>query len=242
VPENLRDPFYKDHEGQDHLKPQIVVGLGNASLYAQVLTNIYSDPNYQNSNHWSILQVLNRKGCPVKESPKEPLTETILIQTNPLKINAHMSVIESVMNLYAKEVTSSDRVAAAIGRISGGSLPPTVQNYEAALICWISHACAALKKRIDQEVATGGATDDNVSLGSVRNYEKIVIVFHFQGQRLESPDIPPIREIKDLCDGVCLAFLLCYYCPKIVPWSSVRVNYLPTVEVSCQKVNQKTSI
>jgi calmodulin-regulated spectrin-associated protein len=86
VPDNIKDPFYRDHEGQEHLKPQIVVGLGNASLYAQVLTNIYSDPNYQNSNHWSILQVLNRKGCPVKETPKELLTETILIQTNPLKI------------------------------------------------------------------------------------------------------------------------------------------------------------
>lgn len=23
VPENLREPFYRDHEGQDHLKPQV---------------------------------------------------------------------------------------------------------------------------------------------------------------------------------------------------------------------------
>lgn len=25
VPENQRDPFYKDHEGQEHLKPQVKI-------------------------------------------------------------------------------------------------------------------------------------------------------------------------------------------------------------------------
>lgn len=106
VPDNLRDPFYKDHDGLEHLKPQvniastiqiygvniisiefqIVVGMGNASLYCQVLSNIYSDPNYQSLNHWSILQTLSRKGVQLNESSDLPLTETVLIQTNPLRI------------------------------------------------------------------------------------------------------------------------------------------------------------
>lgn len=132
VPENQREPFYRDHEGQEHLKPQvsfmlkqashfdnialrqhclcpismchclcffffsnkkftvfheqIVVGLGNASIYCQTLSNLYSDPNYQSLNHWSILQTLTRKGVPITENPDMPLTETVLIQTNPLRI------------------------------------------------------------------------------------------------------------------------------------------------------------
>lgn len=86
VPENLKEPFYRDHEGQEHLKPQIVVGLGNASLYCQTLSNLYSDPNYQSLNHWSILQTLTRKGVPLGEANEQPLTETVLIQTNPLRI------------------------------------------------------------------------------------------------------------------------------------------------------------
>lgn len=86
VPDNLKEPFYRDHEGLDHLKPQIVVSLGNASLYCQTLSNLYSDPNYQSLNHWSILQTLSRKGAPVAESPDMPITETVLIQTNPLRI------------------------------------------------------------------------------------------------------------------------------------------------------------
>lgn len=72
-----------------------------------------------------------------------------------------MSVIEALMILYAKEVASGDRVSASLARISGGSLPANSQNYEAALLCWISHVCAALKKRINLEIENG-ATDENV--------------------------------------------------------------------------------
>ncbi|XP_037032835.1 patronin isoform X7 [Bradysia coprophila] len=216
VPDNLKEPFYRDHEGQEHLKPQIVVGLGNASLYCQTLSNLYSDPNYQSLNHWSILQTLTRKGVPLGEATEQPLTETVLIQTNPLRINAHMSVIEALMILYAKEVAASERVSSAIGRISGGALPKDSQHHESSLLYWVSHACAALKKRIDQEIESG-ATDEN-------------------GVRLQSPDVPPVRDYRDLCDGVCLAFLIAYYCPKVVPWTTVRVNYLPTVEDSIYNV------
>ncbi|XP_055529685.1 patronin isoform X23 [Wyeomyia smithii] len=221
VPEFLKDPFYRDHEGQDHLKPQIVVGLGNASIYCQVLSNIYSDPNYQSLNHWSILQTLSRKGVPLNESPGQPLTETVLIQTNPLRINAHMTVIEALMVLYAKEVASSGRISSALERISGRSGSQPAQHHEAALLSWISHVCSALKRRIDYEVANGG-----VAGSSVDEY----------GQRLQSPNIPPVRDIRDLCDGVSLAYLISYYCPKLVPWSSVKFNHVPTIEDSIHNI------
>ncbi|XP_063709467.1 patronin isoform X3 [Culicoides brevitarsis] len=215
VPDNLKEPFYRDHEGKEHLQPQIVVGLGNASLYCQVLANLYSDPNYQNRNHFSILQTLSRKGVHVHEIGDVQLTETVLIQTNPLKINAHMSVIEALMVLYAKEIASGDRVASAIARITGAQLVDT-KNYEQAFLHWVQHVCAALKKRIDQELEIDGY-DEN-------------------GQRLQSPEIPPLRDFKDLCDGVCLAYLISFYCPKIVPWTSVRIKYLPIVEDSIHNV------
>ncbi|XP_050079965.1 patronin isoform X2 [Anopheles maculipalpis] len=220
VPEILKDPFYRDHEGQDHLKPQIVVGLGNASIYCQVLSNIYSDPNYQSLNHWSILQTLSRKGVPLNESSDQPLTETVLIQTNPLRINAHMTVIEALMVLYAKEVASSGRISSALERISGRSVAPTVQHHEAALLSWISHVCGALKKRIDYELTTNGGS------GTVDEY----------GQRHQSPDVPPVRDFRELCDGVCLAYLISYYCPKLVPWHSVKFNHVPTIEDSIHNI------
>ncbi|XP_070069427.1 patronin isoform X33 [Drosophila takahashii] len=217
VPDNLKEPFYRDHENQERLKPQIIVELGNATLYCQTLSNLYSDPNYQSMNHWSIIQTLARKGVPVAETSDMPITETVLIQTNPLRINAHMSVIESLMVLYAKEISSGDRVMAAIRRISGNNYQaPPGQSYEQALLGWISHACAALKKRIIKEV-DAGLPDDN-------------------GSRLQTPDIPPVRDFQDLCDGICLALLISYYCPKVVPWTSVRINYLPAVEDSIHNI------
>ncbi|KAH8372727.1 hypothetical protein KR009_004053, partial [Drosophila setifemur] len=217
VPDNLKEPFYRDHENQERLKPQIIVELGNATLYCQTLSNLYSDPNYQSLNHWSIIQTLARKGVAVAESSDMPITETVLIQTNPLRINAHMSVIESLMVLYAKEISSGDRIMAAIRRISGSNYQaPSGQTYEQALLAWISHACAALKKRIIKEVETG-LPDDN-------------------GSRLQTPDIPPVRDFQDLCDGICLALLISYYCPKVVPWTIVRINYLPAVEDSIHNI------
>ncbi|XP_023036938.1 patronin isoform X22 [Drosophila willistoni] len=217
VPDNLKEPFYRDHENQERLKPQIIVELGNATLYCQTLSNLYSDPNYQSLNHWSILQTLARKGVAVAESSDMPITETVLIQTNPLRLNAHMSVIESLMVLYAREISSGDRVTAAIRRISGSNYQaPPGQNYEQGLLAWISHACAALKKRIVKEVETG-LPDEN-------------------GSRLQTPDIPPVRDFQDLCDGICLALLISYYCPKVVPWTCVRINYLPAVEDSIHNI------
>ncbi|XP_017837883.1 patronin isoform X33 [Drosophila busckii] len=217
VPDNLKEPFYRDHENQERLKPQIVVELGNATLYCQTLTNLYSDPNYQSLNHWSILQTLARKGTPVAEPSDMPITETVLIQTNPLRINAHMSVIESLMVLYAKEISSGDRVMAAIRRISGSNYQlAQAQSYEQGLLAWISHACAALKKRIVKELES--TVPDEI------------------GTRLQTPDIPPVRDFQDLCDGICLALLISYYCPKVLPWTSVRINYLPAVEDSIHNI------
>lgn len=44
--------------------------------------------------------------------------------------------------------------------------------------------------------------------------------------------MPPIRDYISLCDGVCLGYLIAYYCPNILPWANIRLNYMPTVEDS----------
>lgn len=72
-----------------------------------------------------------------------------------------MSVIEALMVLYAKEVASSERISAAINRITGGILSKDSQHHEAALLCWLRHVCAALKRRIDHDIENGAA-DENV--------------------------------------------------------------------------------
>ena len=70
----------------EHLKPHIVHALANAELYCMALSHLYADPNYHNLNHWGIIQALARKGVFVAEPADCALTETVLIQTTPLKM------------------------------------------------------------------------------------------------------------------------------------------------------------
>ena len=60
--------------------------LANAELYCSCLANIYADPNYHNLSHWGIIQALARKGVYVAEPSDVALTETVLIQTGPIKM------------------------------------------------------------------------------------------------------------------------------------------------------------
>jgi calmodulin-regulated spectrin-associated protein len=217
VPENLREPFYRDHENQERLKPQIVGALANAEIYCMALGNIYSDPNYHNLNHWAILQTLARKGVYVSEPSDAQLTETTLIQTNPLRMSAHMAVIESIMVLYAREVVSPDRVVAAVQRFNQGSqtTPSLPENPEQGLFVWMSHACDALRKRIEQE------TESGVTNGGGGG-----------GDRLRPPGLPAVHELKNLVDGVALAALISYYCPDELPWTDLKVSHATNVQDS----------
>ncbi|XP_044587352.1 patronin isoform X3 [Cotesia glomerata] len=203
VPDNLREPYYRDLEDQEHLKPQIVHALSNAELYCLALANIYSDPNYHNQNHWGILQALARKGVYVAEPNNSQLTETILIQNSPLKMSAHMAVIEGLMVLYAKEVVTGDRVVAAIRRFDPQPEIEVPSDHEKGLLMWISHASHALIAKIQTEEGAGDKT------------------------RL--PELPAAKDFQSLCDGVGLAAVVAFYCPGELNWMDIKVSKRPSV-------------
>ncbi|XP_072763934.1 patronin isoform X3 [Anoplolepis gracilipes] len=203
VPEKLREPYYRDHEEQEHLKPQIVHALSNAELYCLALANIYSDPNYHNQNHYGILQALARKGVYVTEQNNTQLTETILIQNSPLKMSAHMAVIEGLMVLYAKEVVTGDRVVSAIRRFDPQAEVDVPSDHEKGLLLWINHASHALIGKIQSEDGAGDKT------------------------RL--PELPAAKDFQSLCDGVGLAAVIAFYCPGELNWMEIRVSKRPSV-------------
>ncbi|XP_011256822.1 patronin isoform X3 [Camponotus floridanus] len=203
VPEKLREPYYRDHEEQEHLKPQIVHALSNAELYCLALANIYSDPNYHNQNHYGILQALARKGVYVTEQNNTQLTETILIQNSPLKMSAHMAVIEGLMVLYAKEVVTGDRVVSAIRRFDPQAEVDVPSDHEKGLLLWINHASHALIAKIQSEDGAGDKT------------------------RL--PELPAAKDFQSLCDGVGLAAVVAFYCPGELNWMEIRVSKRPSV-------------
>ncbi|KAL1491179.1 hypothetical protein ABEB36_011818 [Hypothenemus hampei] len=226
VPDNIKEPFYRDHDNQEHLKPQIVGAMANAEIYCGALANIYSDPNYHNLNHWAILQTLARKNAYVQEpADGSQLTETTLIQTNPLRMTAHMAVVESIMSLYSREVISSDRVMAAAQRFTshqeGHKVIKTPANPEQGALLWVQHACDALRERIELEQS--GKIALNGGGGDGSNNEQIKKVV---------PSFPAYRDLKDLCDGVGVAALVSYYCPTELSWQDIRMGAVPSVQDS----------
>ena len=56
-PREFQEPFYRDHNNKDRLKPHLVTALANAELYCMAMSHLYTDPNYNNLNHWGIIQV-----------------------------------------------------------------------------------------------------------------------------------------------------------------------------------------
>lgn len=172
VPDDAREPFYRDAEDQEYLKPSIVHSLANADLYCRALAHVYADPNYCQLNHWGVIQVLSRKGVYVAEPSDVALTETTLIHTSPLRMvrrmfvrsfyeilnafrpmqSAHMAVMEGLMNLFVKETVSAERVVNAIRRFADldpGQASP--KEPEQALLLWISKACQALRRRLEAD-------------------------------------------------------------------------------------------
>lgn len=170
-------------------------------MYCLALGNIYSDPNYHNLNHGSIIQTLARKGV-LNEVPEVQLTETVLIQTNPLRMTAHMAVIEAMMALYAKEVVTGDRVIAAVQRFNPELKEQMPHDHEQGLLLWVQYACTALKKRVQ---ASGSQLLD---------------------------DLRPITNLEGLCDGLRLACLVSFYCPDELPADHLVVNKVPSVSDS----------
>uniref|UniRef100_A0A0P5T5D5 Calmodulin regulated spectrin-associated protein 1 1 (CAMSAP1L1) n=1 Tax=Daphnia magna TaxID=35525 RepID=A0A0P5T5D5_9CRUS len=199
VPEDVKEPFYRDVEDQEYLKPSVVHALANAELYCLALAHIYSDPNYSQLNHWGVIQALARKGVYVAEPSDVALTETTLIHTSPLRMSAHMAVMEGIMNLFVKEVVSAERVVAAIRRFAelDASQTPPPKEAEQALLLWITKACQSLKKRLTAEV---------------------------DGHGEDVPNFPELRELGDLSDGMSLLGLLAFYAPDLVDWTRIATN------------------
>ncbi|EEC02376.1 conserved hypothetical protein, partial [Ixodes scapularis] len=208
VPPELRDPFYRDHEDQERLKPQIGQGLASAELYCLALANIYADPNYHSLSHQGVVGALQRKGVDL-EPPEDrtPLTETVLAQTAPLRMSAHMAVIGGIMDLYVKEVLIPIKVFEVVRRFAAVGYPEEVPvDAEDAALLWLNKCSVKMRHRIEDQLGTCRSEDGR-----------------HQGRPLV-PHIPVVQDLGELSDGCALASLLSFYCPSFLPWEDLCLN------------------
>ena len=153
-------------------------------------------------------QALSRKGVFVSEPADCALTETVLIKNNPLKMSAHMAVIEALMLLYIRELVEPARVAEAVKRFSKTSSYDISQEPEEAMLAWINESCLSLRKKLEESNVNKNTNDSFL------------------------PKLSKLQDLSDISDGVGLTSVIAFYCPDELLWTEISVGDPPSMSDS----------
>ncbi|XP_060927937.1 calmodulin-regulated spectrin-associated protein 1-B-like [Limanda limanda] len=117
IPEDLTNPFYTDQYDEEHIKPPVVRLLLSCELYCRVCSLILElEQAAALQSHGSVIQALSRKRVYVVDSDDTPVTDGDLACV-PIKISAHMPMIDALMMSYTLQCFSS--LSASKDRPSG---------------------------------------------------------------------------------------------------------------------------
>ncbi|XP_012946515.1 calmodulin-regulated spectrin-associated protein 1, partial [Aplysia californica] len=204
-PNDLKDPFYENSEGQLVLRPVMVNLLSSSELYCQACSNMFPETHTQWRGHWSIIQVLSRKGIYIQDIQDTAVTETVLVQTAPFRLKAHLSLMDALMKAYSCEVASVEKVVKAVRNITAfpasSELPGTTEE---ALTFWVNKVCAALTS--DPALSDGQLLEGETA-------QKVRIVSKSTSPR-DPVKVPPMEDLmRDVGDGCNVAALIAYYRP-----------------------------
>ncbi|GAV05514.1 hypothetical protein RvY_15635 [Ramazzottius varieornatus] len=103
IREDLKEPYYSDGQGNKLLKPDYVLGLTSGELYASALGNIFKNPALCNFTHDQVLQLLHKRSLRPVYADDSDITETDLGFNRPIRLRAHLILIETIMLLAQKE-------------------------------------------------------------------------------------------------------------------------------------------
>ncbi|XP_051988389.1 calmodulin-regulated spectrin-associated protein 3-like isoform X2 [Xyrauchen texanus] len=222
VPVDLRDPFYCDQYEQEHLKPPVTRLLLSPEIYCRTYGLLLSgSPGAEGppKDIPALLQLLARKGLAPKDQ-NAPVTESEL-QQKPIKMSAHLELIDALMALGAMETVSS------VMAIGGSELLGTDASWDRALLCWVNMLNQKLKEQTE-----GTLTDASQPCNEpqpvqpscpTRWYWKLVPI-RYRKDRMQSklkPCFPVVTEVKDLSNGCAIAAVIHHYCPGLLQLEDV---------------------
>ncbi|XP_033726512.1 LOW QUALITY PROTEIN: calmodulin-regulated spectrin-associated protein 1-like [Pecten maximus] len=215
-PKEFQDPFYSTPEGSIHVKPRLANLMTTSELYCRACSNMFGDSTSQWKGHWSIIQVLSRKGIYVGENDDTEVTETILMKNAPFQINAHLSLIDALMMAYISEVVSVERVVQAVRKYTtfnaSSELPNDVYD---GLVFWTNKICLSVQLILDKKVK-GQA--DQIIQGESQQKVRIVS----RSTPRESVTVPVLEDfLSDVGDGCSLATLISFYCPTALKFDDI---------------------
>uniref|UniRef100_A0A8C7MFI3 Calmodulin regulated spectrin-associated protein 1b n=1 Tax=Oncorhynchus kisutch TaxID=8019 RepID=A0A8C7MFI3_ONCKI len=208
IPEDLRDPFYTDQYDQEHIKPPVLQLLLSCELYCRVCALILkADQAASLQSHMSVIQALSRKGIYVMESDDAPVRDADL-SCVPIKMSAHMPMIDALMMAYTVEMISIEKVVACVKRFSTFSASKELPfDLEDAMVFWINKVNLKMREITERELKVKQHPLESPSHQKVRYRRE-----HALGRQL--PFFPLLEDLmRDVCDGAALLTVVHYYCP-----------------------------
>lgn len=209
VPEDLRDPFYKDQYDQEHIKPPVTKLLLSSELYCRVCGLILpGDQAAALHGHQAVIQALSRKGIYVMEGDDTPVTEPDLSRA-PIKMSAHMAMVDALMMAYTVEMISIEKVVASVKRFSTFSASKELPyDLEDAMVFWINKVNLKMREIAEKEAKLKQQSLESPAHQKVRYRRE-----HLSAR--QSPYFPWVEDLmRDGSDGAALLAVIHYYCPE----------------------------
>ncbi|XP_016886486.2 calmodulin-regulated spectrin-associated protein 1-B-like, partial [Cynoglossus semilaevis] len=231
VPEDLRDPFYTDQYDQEHIKPPVTRLLLSCELYCRVCTLILkTEQAVSLQSHLSVIQALSRKGIYVVESDDTRVTEGDLACV-PIKMSAHMPMIDALMMAYTVEIFSIEKVVASVKRFSTFSASKELPfDLEDAMVFWINKVNMKMREVTEREHKVKHHPLESPSHQKVRYRRE-----HPAGHRLSFPLVEDL--MRDVCDGAALLTVVHYYCPDIMKLEDIHLKEVPSIADSLYNIH-----
>ncbi|XP_022433878.1 calmodulin-regulated spectrin-associated protein 1 isoform X2 [Delphinapterus leucas] len=220
IPEDLRDPFYIDQYEQEHVKPPVIKLLLSSELYCRVCGLILrGDQVAALQGHQAVIQALSRKGIYVMESDDSPVTEPDLSHA-PIKMSAHMAMVDALMMAYTVEMISIEKVVASVKRFSTFSASKELPyDLEDAMVFWVNKVNLKMREITEKEVKLKQQLLESPAhqKSPSKWYWKLVPV-RYRREHLSTRQPPyfPLLEdlMRDGSHGAALLAVVHYYCPE----------------------------
>ncbi|XP_042247749.1 calmodulin-regulated spectrin-associated protein 3 isoform X1 [Thunnus maccoyii] len=205
VPVELRDPFYCDQYEQEHLKPPVTRLLQSSELYCRTYTLLMggSGVEAQPKDNVALLQLLAERGI-VSKDKDTPVTDTDL-RHKPIKMSAHLAVIDSLMAVGAMETVTAVKTCGSADLLGGAS------SWEDALLHWVN----GLNQKL-RELTEGAHSDTSQAITEPQPVQPSLRYRKDKIQSKQKPIFPAVNEVKDLSNGCAVAAVIHYYCPGLL--------------------------
>ncbi|XP_035246561.1 calmodulin-regulated spectrin-associated protein 1-B-like isoform X2 [Anguilla anguilla] len=242
IPEDLRDPFYTDQYEQEHIKPPVIRLLLSGELYCRVCGLILKGDQVATlQSHQSVIQALSRKGIYVMESDDTPVSESDL-GCVPIKMSAHMPMIDALMMAYTVEMISIEKVVASVKRFSTFSASKELPfDLEDAMVFWVNKVNLKMREIAEKELKLKQHLLESPShqKSPSKWYWKLVPVRyrrdHLSGRQL--PFFPLLEDLmKDVCDGAALLAVVHYYCPEHMKLEDICLKEVTSIADSLYNI------